>query len=200
MASQIMESKSPRYWAETGQALDFQEKIKSFPRLFDSLSRDLTALDAVAETGDWAGKPVTGTTRFTFLDATCDLVVVHLVARVNAPAVCQRCLGLLRLSLEIDERYLLVAQNELVEDERVSNLDYERWDYEGERLRVLDLVDETLVMALPFAVRHAASEVCAVPVAAELYAGKKTKTTRPFAGLKDTLDAGAAALSPARND
>ena len=200
MASQIMESKSPRYWAETGQAIDFQERIKSFPRLFDSLSRDLTALDAVAETGDWAGKPVTGTTRFAFLDATCGLVVVHLLARVNAPAVCQRCLGLLRLSLEIDERYLLVAQNELVEDERVSSHDYERWDYEGERLRVLDLVDETLVMALPFAVRHAASEVCAVPAAAELYAGKKTKATRPFAGLKDTLDAGAVASSPARND
>ena len=200
MASQIMESKSPRYWAETGQILDFQEKIKSFPRLFDSLSRDLAALGAVAQSGDWAGKPVTGTTRFAFLDATCGLVVVHLLARVDAPAVCQRCLGPLRLSLETDERYLLVAEGELGEDERVSSEDYERWDYEGERLRPLDLIDETLVMALPFAARHAASEVCTLPAAAERHAGRKTKTTRPFAGLKDTLDAGAAALSPARND
>ena len=193
MAPQITESKSPRQWAEIGQAIDFQEKIKAFPKLFDSLTGDLAALDESADPGDWAGKPVVGTTRFAFLDSTSGLVVAHLVARVDAPAVCQRCLGLLRVSLETDERYLLVA-----EGEEVSRDDYERWDYEGDRLRPLDLVDETLVMALPFAARHAASEACSAPRVADAPADEKT--IRPFAGLKDALEAKAAGSSKAEDD
>ncbi len=193
MAPQITESKSPRQWAEIGQAIDFQEKIKDFPRLYDSLADDLAALDESADPGDWSGRPVIGTTRFTFLDTNSGLVVAQLVARVDAPAVCQRCLRLLRVSLEIDERYLLVAQGE-----EVGRDDYEHWDYDGDRLRPLDLVDEALVMALPFAARHAASEGCSAPIVADAPAAEKT--IRPFAGLKDALEAEAAGSSKAEDD
>lgn len=193
MAPQITESKSPRQWAEIGQAIDFQEKIKVFPKLFDSLAGGLTALDESTEPGDWAGKPVIGTTRFTFLDSTSGLVVAHLAARVDAPAVCQRCLGLLSVTLETDEQYLLVA-----EGERVARDDYERWDYEGDRIRPLDIVDETLVMALPFAAKHAAAENCTAPFAADPPAAKQT--VRPFAGLKSVLEGQAVGSSKAEDD
>lgn len=193
MAPQITESKSPRQWAEIGEVIDFQEKIKVFPKLFDSLAGELAVLDEAADLGDWAGKPVTGTTRFAFLDSGSGLVVAHLVARVDAPAVCQRCLGLLQVSLETDERYLLVA-----EGEEISREDYEHWDYEGDRLRPLDLIDETLVMALPFAARHATNERCSAPRVADTPATEKT--IRPFAGLKDALEAEAAGSSKAEDD
>ena len=199
MAPQITESKTPRQWAEIGQAIDFQEKISAFPKLFDSLAGELAALEGSADAGDWAGKPVIGTTRFTFLDSTSGLVVAHLVARVDAPAVCQRCLGPLNVSLEIDERYLLVR-----EGEQVGHDDCERWDYEGDRLRPLDLVDETLVMALPLVTKCAAYETCAAYeersalFAAEAPAGERT--VRPFAGLKGALEAEAAGSSKAKDD
>jgi len=199
MAPQITESKSPRQWAEFGQAIDFQKEVKAFPKLYDSLTGELAALDAAAKPGDWAGRPVIGTTRFTFLDSTSGLVVAHLVARVDAPVVCQRCLGPLEVSLEIDERYLLVR-----EGEQVARDDYERWDYEGDRLRPLDLVDETLVMALPLVTTCAAYEKCAAYdessalFVAEAPAGERT--TRPFAGLKGALEAEAAGSSKAKDD
>ena len=62
------------------------------------------------------------------------------------------------------------------------------WELEDSLVRPLDVVDEALVMALPFAAMHASEAECG-PLAKRA-TGEASEGARPFANLKAQLRGG----------
>ena len=126
-----------------------------------------------------AGKPVTETR--VWQGAQQMLPVVHCRARVTVDATCQRCLEAFRLPLEVEEDLLLLGLDETVDgyDE------YEVWELEDALLRPQDIVEELLIMAVPFAPMHTESAACRVLApAAE---ATDEELTTPFAALREQM-------------
>lgn len=93
----------------------------------------------------------------------------------GAPEVrCQRCLRGLRHELRIESRLQLVGPGEEWPDEDLADDSADAIEAEKE-LKVLSLVEEEVLLALPIAPRH---ESCEVPAA-----GTAGKETSPFAVL-----------------
>ena len=59
-------------------------------------------------------------------------------------------------------------------------------DAGGEAIRLMDVVEESVVMALPLAPLHASTSDCGA--LAEQIAGSATDTVRPFADLRAQMD------------
>ena len=106
-------------------------------------------------------------------------------ARVTLPLVCERCLGLMELALEADIAFLLPDAD--MTDEALPG--FEVWPVESRGVRLLDLVEEELLLALPLALMHEDRLRCR-PVT-EHYAADDAQaepdTQRPFSALKSLL-------------
>ena len=100
---------------------------------------------------------------------------------VTVDAVCQRCLEAFRLPLETEAKLLLLELDETADgyDE------YEVWELEEKVLRPLDIVEEMLVMALPFAAMHVESASCKVLTSAA--EANEDEMTTPFAALREQM-------------
>ena len=61
----------------------------------------------------------------------------------------------------------------------------EVWELEDDTVRPADIVEEALIMAMPFSARHDTAEACREFATA---ASDASQTTRPFAALKAQLD------------
>ena len=115
--------------------------------------------------------------------------VPALTGRVTAelPAVCQRCLELLVLSLTQELKLLLTGP-----DGPATAVDmgdgFEAWEVDEPVIRPADIVDEVLIMAMPLAAMHADRRACG-PLAGKLAhdRGAAGDTVRPFADLRSRM-------------
>lgn len=107
------------------------------------------------------------------------------VAEVTLPVVCQRCLQPLRYRLKAEINAVFVDDEAALEKlpEKV-----DVWSVGAEYVRILDVVEETLLMSMPLAPRH--SEACE---SNEYQAGQddavSEQTQKPFADLKSLMGA-----------
>ena len=85
------------------------------------------------------------------------------------------------MPLAVDLRLLLGD----VESAGVSDEDLEIWELEEDTFRPLDLVEEALIMAMPYAAMHVDDDVCRGPGEKVSEPGDKT---RPFAALKAQME------------
>lgn len=92
---------------------------------------------------------------------------------------CQRCLGPLPFALDIDSRLMLVAPGESWPDEELAEDGPDAIDGSRE-LVVLSLVEDEILLALPFAPRH---RECRPPLAVET-----EHRPSPFAALAKLKD------------
>lgn len=106
-------------------------------------------------------------------------------ARVTLPLVCERCLGLMELALDADIAFLLPDAD--MTDEALPG--FEVWPVEGRGVRLLDLVEEELLLTLPLVLVHEDRSLCR-PVT-EHYAADDAEAEpdkqRPFSALKALL-------------
>ncbi|MCH8060154.1 MAG: DUF177 domain-containing protein [Proteobacteria bacterium] len=107
--------------------------------------------------------------------------VLHGEVEVTIDAVCQRCLEPFRLPLAAELRLLLVKKNSAA----VKVDDYENWELAEDKLRPLDIVEEALIMAMPFAAMHANDASCNKPEEVIDAPGGKVQ---PFATLRSQMD------------
>ena len=91
---------------------------------------------------------------------------------------CQRCLGPLAFALQVDELLVLAATQAEIDADSADVQSPDRV-LAGKEMAVADLVEDELILAVPYAPRH---ERCAP--AARIGEGA---TTRPFADLRDKL-------------
>jgi len=181
MAKLLSAPELPARLASTGQAIEISEQISEFPRLSEALDRDLGQLEAAQRPAEWRTLPVTGRVRFDFADAQSEDVTAEVEATAVVPLVCQRCLEPFEHRLEAKARLLLLRGGD-----HPGREGFESWELDEDLLRPLDLVDELLVMAMPFAAKHARDAECGAVVEE---AAAPEETVRPFADLKAQLEA-----------
>jgi len=137
--------------------------------------------------GDWESWPLTVQLAFEHrrVEGSQPVPAVTGQARVTLPLICERCLGLMELALQADIAFLL--PDEGMSEEALPG--FEVWPVEGRGVRLLDLVEEELLLALPLALLHEDRSRC-TPVAGQ-YAGAEAEqgpeTQRPFGALKALL-------------
>jgi len=165
--------------ADARQVFDIATKIKDLPRLKETVDRELAALEPSERPLSWADLPVNGKIGFGYANEQSEAVSVDLAVSAAVPAVCQRCLELFEFDLETSMSLLMVHDGPGRDGaERLEG--YETWELDDDRVRPVELVDEALVMAMPFAAKHP-DERCGASFAPE---GGERDTVRPFADLK----------------
>ncbi len=186
MGNPLRDRCTPSELAASGQVIELSEKIANFERLAAIVEADLDALSPDKLMPDWRKAVVTGQLVFGFADAQSGsspegrLPAATGRAMVTIDMVCQRCLEPFRLPLVADLRILFAAD----QADAVNDDGYEIWELAEESLRPLDLVEESLIMAMPLAAAHVSDAACKEPAAIEEESGE---TIRPFADLKSQM-------------
>ena len=181
MGNPLLDRASPRDLADRGQVIEKEEKLELFPRLAEAVAADLQTLSEERRPRKWRQAPVAFRLVFRWVDdrERWPSLTGRVAARL--PAVCQRCLEPLTLSLSQAFDYVLVGPGEATAGADRGG-EFEVWELDEPVLRPADIVEEVLIMAMPLAALHADSADCG-PLARrpDEEAGD---TARPFADLR----------------
>ena len=124
--------------------------------------------------------------RFEFSRARGRPVALVEVA-ASLPLVCQRCLRPVNWPVASVGRIAFVEGTSTASDEVDGREPYET---RGGRVRLIEVVEEELLLALPLVATHGSPALCeqlASPMSALENAGPAGDAQRPFAGLKELL-------------
>lgn len=179
MGNPLRDRRHPPDLASSGQVIELTEKLVGFERLAAIVRADLERLDPATLPRNWRDATVRGRLAFGFADAQERLAAVEGRIAVTLDAVCQRCLQPMRLPLAVELKLVFATGSSAPGGEG-----YEVWEVDEKGVRPLDLVEETLIMALPLAARHGGGEACGgSPTAAD----DAAESVRPFASLKERM-------------
>jgi uncharacterized protein len=179
MGNPLRDRRTPPEWAASGQVIDFKDKVSGFEQLEAIIRGDLETLDPDKLPSGWRESEISGRLSFGFADAQHGLPMVEVEVSGTIDAVCQRCLGPIRLPLSIELKLLFAGDESTTTDGG-----FEVWELEEETLRPLDIVEEALIMAMPLAAMHE-DEKCHGPDVED--SGTEQKV-RPFAALKAQME------------
>lgn len=181
MGNTLRDRRTPLELAASGQVIEFSERIGDFERLAAIVQGDLESLDPDKLPSGWRDSLVSGRLSFSFADAQNELPMLEGRVTATPDAVCQRCLEPFEMPLAADLRLLLGDD----ESAGMSDDDLEIWELDKDTFRPLDLVEEALIMAMPYAAMHVDDDVCRGPGEKVSEPGDKT---RPFAALKSQME------------
>jgi uncharacterized metal-binding protein YceD (DUF177 family) len=187
MANPLLDRSTPAMLAELGQVVEKQMELQALTGLTQVLAADLSTLAPAEVPEEWRRTPVAIRLQFGWADRSRRFPALEgrVVARV--PAVCQRCLGPMQLTLDEELKFLLAHADEATLAERAAGT-HEVWEIDDVTIRPLDILDEALIMAMPLSALHGAGEGC--DASHEAGPGDGNETIRPFAGLRSTLSDG----------
>lgn len=177
MGNLLRDRRTVAEWASDGQVIVIAEKISSFERLAGIVEADLAVLNPDKLPGAWRDGLISGMLRFDFTDGKARVPIVTGHATAEVHAVCQRCLEPFQLMLSVAPQLLLPGEQETADEFE----DFEVWELAEETLRPQDIIEELLIMALPFSATHDNMANCKAFSTAEESAGK---TVKPFAALR----------------
>lgn len=181
MGNPLLDRAPPAELARRGQVIEKEEELELFPRLTEAVGADLRLLPAERLPERWRQAPVAFRLAFGWADDRQRLPCLRGEVAARLPAVCQRCLEPMTLSLSQAFRFLLAASDNAA----ATGNDYEVWEIDDAVLRPADIVEEVLLMAMPLAAMHADIADCG-PLAGRLTASP-TETVRPFADLRSRM-------------
>jgi len=178
MGNPLQDRRTPQDFAASGQVIEISEKIGNFERLAEIVEADLGALEPDRLPRDWRESPVDGQLSFGFTGAQGGVPALEGQVVATIHAVCQRCLEPFRLPLAVKLRLLFGAE------QSAGDGGYEVWELKEDKLCPADVVEEALIMAMPFSARHDFDTHC---VKADAVEDRAEKTVRPFADLKSQM-------------
>jgi len=181
MGNPLRERRTAAEWAAGAQVIEIAEEVGDFEQLSAIIDADLAALDTARMPADWRAAAVTGRIEFGFADAQQLLPTATLSVATTVDAVCQRCLEAFRLPLEAEADLLLLGHEQTAD----GHDDYEVWELEEKQLQPLEIVEEMLVMAMPFSAMHVDSASC--KALAPVKRAPDEETTTPFAALREQM-------------
>jgi uncharacterized metal-binding protein YceD (DUF177 family) len=184
MSNPLRDSRPVTKLAAVGQIIEFAEQISSFKGLAAVLEVDLAALDPDKMPSAWRESCVSGALQFGFVDAAGRVPKLTGSADANVAAVCQRCLEPFELKLCIEPDLLLLGADEVAEGFE----DLEVWELEEQAVRPQDIVEELLIMAMPFSAMHDNTNECKALLSADSSADEDIeKLVNPFADLRSKI-------------
>jgi uncharacterized protein len=184
MPNPLLDRRAPAELAEFGQVIEKQVQLQTFSGLTEVLTADLSSLAPDEIPQQWRQTPVAIRLKFGWVDHGRRFPALEgrVVARV--PAVCQRCLRPMQLTLDEKLKLLLADASEAASAEGVSG-DHSVWEIDEATIRPLDILEEALIMAIPLSALHGPGEGC--DAADAVVSADSDETIRPFAGLRSTL-------------
>jgi DUF177 domain-containing protein len=181
MANLMLQREPPEEFAARGQVIETTSKISDFGRLSEIIAADLRALPDARMPQQWRQVPVHITLRFGWVEARPGIPALEGQLSTTVAAVCQRCLDPLELALDVELKLLLPQTG-------ISPAEYEGfeiWEFDQHEVRPADIVEEALIMALPFSALHKTSDDCVRLPAASL--SGECRKVRPFEDLQSLM-------------
>lgn len=183
MSSPVLQAMRPDALAARREEIRDALPLGSTDRLADLVREALARCDGEAP-ADWERWPLSVELGFERrrVEGSQPVPAVTGHAGVTLPLVCERCLGLMELALQADIAFLLPDEDMTYE----ALPGFEVWPTEGRGVRLLDLVEEELLLALPLALMHEDRSRCR-PVAGDFGAAaadEQPETQRPFGALR----------------
>jgi len=180
MANPLFARILPKEAAARGQLVEYKGKVSEFDRLMEIVEADIAAISENSQLQNWRDASVDIRLEFAWADGMQGIPAIDGRASAQLPAVCQRCLKAFELSLDTSVNMLVVTAAESADVKR-----HEVWELEDEALRLIDVVEEALVMAMPLAPTHATGESCIALTIENTESG--SETARPFADLRSQM-------------
>jgi uncharacterized metal-binding protein YceD (DUF177 family) len=180
MSSPLTERATPAELASRQQTIETKEIIACFPRLVEIIDQDISGFPAAAGIAKWQRFPVKIKLRFGWTHSRPEFAFASGCIKATMAALCQRCLEPFKYELGVPLSWLLLPPGVQAAD----SAGWEVWELDDVRLRPLDIVEETLIMALPMAAKHEDRTGCGeiAPESAE-----RSNKVRPFAALKSQM-------------
>lgn len=170
--------------AAIGQAIEFAEQISTFKGLAAILEADLAALDPEKIPSAWRESSVSGWLQFGFADAGGSVPRLAGSADATVAAVCQRCLEPFELKICVEPELLLLGVDEAAEGFE----ELEVWELDEQAVRPQDIIEELLIMAMPFSAMHDNMAECNALLSADSSADEGVeKMLNPFANLRSQM-------------
>jgi uncharacterized metal-binding protein YceD (DUF177 family) len=170
--------------AAVGQVIEIAEEISSFEGLAAILEADLAALDPDKLPSAWRESVVSGALQFGFADAAGCVPKLTGSAEANVAAVCQRCLAPFELTIRVEPELLLLDAEDVAEGYE----DFEVWELDERSVRPQDIVEELLIMAMPFSAMHDNMAECKALLSDDSSADESVeKPVKPFAALRSQM-------------
>lgn len=180
MANPLLDRAPPQDFAGRRQALEVTAKIEDFERLVEIIEADLSDHFGRSAAREWRQVPVDIRLRFGWADVQKSLPALTGRVQTTVSAVCQRCLAAFEMPLAVDLDLLLVQGGATGVDGQ------EVWELSGDTVRPLDIIEEALIMAMPFSAMHESAQQCeALPLRT---VSEEGGAVRPFANLKAQMD------------
>jgi uncharacterized protein len=184
MANPLLERALPAELAERGQVIEFKGSVGQFERLNAVVEADLAALDRSARLPDPVEMPVSVRLEFSWLDAERRVPAMSGSASLVLGAVCQRCLE--PFEMPVETSFGMLFADDESDDAALDAPGFETWMLDDGGIRVQDVVEESLVMALPLAPVHKTPGDCG-SLAGKL-AAAAPETVRAFADLRAQMN------------
>ena len=184
MSNPLRDRRTVTDLAAVEQVIEIADKISSFEGLAAIVEADLVALDPEKMPCGWRDSAVTGELQFGFVDAAGSVPMLKGSAEAHVTAVCQRCLEPFELRLCIEPELLLLDTDEVAEGYE----DLEVWELDERIVRPQDIVEELLIMAMPFSAVHDNMADCRAfsPADTSVDEGAEKMLT-PFAALRSQM-------------
>ena len=188
MGNPLRDRRAAAELASDGQVIEIASKISSFEGLASIVEADLAALDPDKMPSGWRDSAVLGELQFGFADAKRCIPMVTGSAAADVAAVCQRCLEPFQLKLEIEPKLLLLETQQSADGYD----DFEVWELDEQTMRPQDIVEELLIMAMPFSAMHDNMADCKAFLSADLSDDPSDddgteKLVKPFAALRSQM-------------
>ena len=180
MGNLLQDHRTVAELASVGQVIEFADKISAFESLADIVQADLAALNPDKIPPGWRESAVVGNLQFGFADAKRRVPSVSGSLKATVSAVCQRCLEAFQLQLNVELNLLLLTSEQVVDgyDE------FEVWELKEQTIQPQDIVEELLIMALPFSPMHDNTAECKALSSAATESDGGEELLRPFAALR----------------
>jgi hypothetical protein len=182
MTNQLLDPVLPQRLAKRRQVIDCTVEIQIFERLVEIVSADLAVLAESERPVNWWQTPVNIRLGFDFSASGHGIPLLVGEVSTTLIVVCQRCLESCELPLTAAMRYLLLPAGADSRDDEEEEI----WELAEKTMRPIDVVEEALIMAMPFPALHESEGECGILV--EEFSPTTTDMTRPFAGLKAQLE------------
>jgi uncharacterized metal-binding protein YceD (DUF177 family) len=179
MANPMLDHESPEELADRGQIFEIKGKVQEFGRLVEIIEADLAGVPEDEWPANWRDAPVEIKLAFSWADDRKKVPLANGTVRTRIAALCQRCLETFELPLETEVSVVLLRSQE----DKFGDLDV--WAVEEETIRPIDILEESLVMALPFAAMHEPIDLCG-PLIAKA-SEESVDVARPFADLRSQM-------------
>jgi uncharacterized metal-binding protein YceD (DUF177 family) len=181
MADPLFDRFLPERLASQGVAVDLTLKLGQLARIAEIIADDLAGYEAEFDLEGWRDLPVAIRLSFGWADQRESVVMSKGEVETSVPAICQRCLKPFALPLWASLDLLYAKANDDVEGDG----GIEVWELEDDLLRPLDVVEEALILAIPFSPTHQEARDCE-PLAGTGPEGE-AEMQSPFAGLREQL-------------